>query len=106
MTEQVQTTDPKLYHFRQRPQPSIYLVEMIIVRRPNQSMESKIRPIVHIKILILIYRPIPSMRCTVHDQKFVHFRINILVQRPNLFMRWTVWAQILVRCPHGRMDGP
>ena len=21
-------------------------------------------------------------------------------------MEWTVWAQILVRCPHGRMDGP
>ena len=38
---------------------------MFIVRRPNLSIESKIL------VLILIYHPIPSMRCTVHDQKFV-----------------------------------
>ena len=41
---------------------------------------SKIRPLVHLKIII-------SVRC------------------PNLSMRWTVWAKISVRCPHGRMDG-
>ena len=41
---------------------------------------SKIRPLVHLKIII-------SVRC------------------PTLSMRWTVWAKISVRCPHGRMDG-
>ena len=35
----------------------------------------------------------------------VHHKIIFLVQRPNSSMRWTVWAQIFIRCPHGRMDG-
>ena len=46
---------------------------------------SKIRPLVHLKIIIVV-------RC------------------PNLSMRWTVWAQNLGplttdRCPHGQVDG-
>ena len=36
----------------------------------------------------------------------VHLKIIVLVQRSNLFMRWTVWAQISVHCRHGRMDSP
>ena len=36
-------------------------------------MKSKIRPIVHLKMLI--YRPIPSMGWMVHDQKFVRSSI-------------------------------
>ena len=33
----------------------------------------------------------------------VHLKIIVLLQRSNSSMR-TVWAQILVHCPHGRMD--
>ena len=36
----------------------------------------------------------------------VHLKIIVLVQRSNLSMRWTVWAQISVHCRHGRMDSP
>ena len=40
------------------------------------------------------------------NRPFVHLKMIILVQRPHLSMRWTIWAQILVRCPHWRVDGP
>ena len=38
------------------------------------------------------------------NRPLVHLKILMLVQRPNLSMRWTICARILVRCPHGRMD--
>ena len=40
---------------------------------------SKIRPLVHLKIIILVQRPNPSMRWTVQDQKSVHSSISKLL---------------------------
>ena len=82
------------------------------------------RPILfHPPQMIIVCHPNSSMRWTVRNHglssdavhevdgpwwkicPFVHLKTISLVQRPNLSMRWTVWAQIFVRCPHGRMDG-
>ena len=55
-----------------RPPPSIwwkFLLSETVHGVDGPS--TKIRPLVHLKIIILVYRPIPSMRWTVHDQKFV-----------------------------------
>lgn len=35
----------------------------------------------------------------------VHLIQMTVVRRPKPSMRWTLGAKILVRCPHGRVDG-
>ena len=86
---------------------------------------SSICPAVHIFIFLMVRRLNPSISWTVClrlpstsvnlwqiilSSEFVHevdgpFQLEMIisVQRLNLFM---VWAQILVRCSHGLVDGP
>ena len=67
-----------------RPPQNYYLCPASKSVHEMDGPWSKIRPLVHLKIIILV-------RC------------------PNLSMRWTVWAQILgplSTWPGGRMDGP
>ena len=66
---------------------SVHLVEMFIVCRPNPSMESINRPIVQVDGPWSKIRPV------------FHLKIIILARRPHLSIRWMVWAQISVRCP-------
>ena len=62
---------------------------------------SSICPAVHLRPHFNIFNSQSSK-----IRQLVHLKMIILVQCPNPTMRWTLRAWILVRCPHGWVDRP
>ena len=69
-----------------------------MVDRPP-SVRLLIRPLVHSSTSIYQVED-PSSKI----RPLVHLKMIILVQRPNPSMRWTVGAKILVRCSYERVN--
>ena len=74
--------------------PSVSFVHPSISVHEVDGPSSKTRPLVHLKIYYLVRRLNPSMRWTVHDQKFVR----------SSTLKWKSWPSVRIRPWGGRSE--